>query len=127
MDKYRPCGYVDLLSDETINREVAKWLMCWRHCMEAGEGSSRADEAGRGLSDLQPRKKAAQTPEHKLLLLCGPPGVHGPCLLHTVVCCADLGVHAEYLAWTFASLMALMTLAEGLPAVQCEHAHCCFT
>lgn len=65
INKYTPRGYVDLLSDETINREAAKWLMSWRRCMAgAGEAGGAAHSRGR----------AAAAPEPKLLLLSGPPG-----------------------------------------------------
>ena len=68
VDKYRPRSYLDLLSDETINREVAQWLMAWRRCMDA-QAAQRQDQG-----QVVGRRKAAQPPEHNLLLLCGPPG-----------------------------------------------------
>ena len=67
MDRYAPRSFRDLLSDETINREVATWLAAWRRYIaaETGEQPPRS---------FQGRGKACTAPEHQLLLLCGAPG-----------------------------------------------------
>ena len=67
MDKYRPKSFLDLLSDEQINREVLRWLKSWdkivfdQDTRQGGKGAK--GQAGKGL-----------TPEHRILLISGPPG-----------------------------------------------------
>lgn len=102
VDKYQPKGYADLLSPETINREVLEWLKAWDLCVFGAKKSAAGDHSGsvdpglRTLDNLmlsagmlsattrRPKKPlnviAADgetdiRPEHKVILLCGPPGL----------------------------------------------------
>lgn len=75
VDKYSPHSYLDLLSDETINREVAQWLMTWRRYMDASSGAGGHAGRSGGPHSLHHGRSSAPPPEHKLLLLSGPPGL----------------------------------------------------
>jgi chromosome transmission fidelity protein 18 len=106
VDKYTPKGYADLLSPEHINREVLEWLKAWDTCVFGAKKTPAADAANapRTLDNhmlssamLAPAarksKKPIQVisadgetdirPEHKVILLCGPPGL-GQCLSEAV-------------------------------------------
>lgn len=83
MDRYAPRQFMDLMSAERINREVATWLAAWRRYMAA--------EAGEQLpGGFKAKRAAAAAPEHQLLLLCGAPGKLGQALhlaeVHLLVC-----------------------------------------
>jgi len=111
VDKYRPRSYADLLSPETINREVLEWLRGWDQCVfgtkrgAAGTAVAGADANARTLDNhlltnnllgpgqKKPKKTGAVLsadgetdvrPEHKIILLCGPPGLGKTTLAHVL-------------------------------------------
>jgi hypothetical protein len=45
VEKYAPVGFLDLLSDELINREVVKWVKTWDRCV-FGNKSGATPKAG---------------------------------------------------------------------------------
>ncbi len=57
VDKYRPRTFLDLLSEEQTNRSVVRWLRSW--------DASVFGRSGKG---------ADARPEHRILLMSGPPG-----------------------------------------------------
>ncbi|KAK9810822.1 hypothetical protein WJX73_010031 [Symbiochloris irregularis] len=79
VDKYSPHSYLELLSEEGINREVAQWLMTWRRHMDAADRPPGSEQQ-RAVH----RPKRAPAPEQKLLLMCGPPGLGKTTLAHVV-------------------------------------------
>ncbi|XP_017780775.1 PREDICTED: chromosome transmission fidelity protein 18 homolog [Nicrophorus vespilloides] len=89
VDLYKPRKYLELLSDESTNRTLLKWLKLWdkivfnrrpkvvpKKPQEEGKFKNRfelnleLDESGR--------------PQHKVALLCGPPGLGKTTLAHMV-------------------------------------------
>ena len=106
--KYAPAGYSDLLSGEKVNRGLMRWLKAWDHCVfgkpipknkadqvkDGGAGGyggvGRFQKGGSGNTgplrggfkpgpgelDMQGR------PVHKVVLLCGPPGLGKTTLAH---------------------------------------------
>ena len=67
VDKYRPRTFLDLLSDEQINREVLRWLKSWDKLVfdyDPPQSHARGQKNGRSTS----------LPEHRILLISGPPG-----------------------------------------------------
>ena len=77
VDKYRPRAFFDLLSDEQINREVLRWLKSWDKLVfnyDPRQARARNQKPGKNNG----------VPEHRILLISGPPGKsHFPslCLL----------------------------------------------
>ena len=101
VDKYAPKGYLDLLSDEQINRGVISWLKSWDPCVfrpkdedskttaarkavkakaAATKNSGRAGGGRAGAGNEDPYER----PEHKVILLAGSPGLGKTTLAHVV-------------------------------------------
>lgn len=86
VERYAPRSFFDLLSDETINREVVRWLKSWDACVFRG-GPAKAQSGplsgrgGAGGAAPDAGSKGDRRPEHKVLLLCGAPGRIPPCSL----------------------------------------------
>ncbi|KAI8113754.1 hypothetical protein M9435_003746 [Picochlorum sp. BPE23] len=74
VDKYAPRHFMDLLSDELINRDVVKWMKQWDRCVFGTVDASKTSES----TDPYFR------PEQKLILLAGPPGLGKTTLAHIV-------------------------------------------
>ena len=64
VDMYRPSNFMDLISDECINREVLKWLKSWDGVVFGKGGLNKAP------------------PEKKVLLMSGGPGLGKTTLAH---------------------------------------------
>lgn len=69
VNKYTPRSFMELLSDELINREVVKWLKSWDFLVW---GSSKERHKSVQGGRLKPIVTTA--PEQKILLLSGAPG-----------------------------------------------------
>ncbi|PRW55958.1 chromosome transmission fidelity 18-like protein [Chlorella sorokiniana] len=106
VQKYAPKAYIDLLSDEQINREVVRWLKNWDPAVfgtaapdqlarEARGVGSRFQQQQRGLARGGGGSCGAGStdplgrPEHKVILVAGPPGLGKTTLAH--VCAAHCG------------------------------------
>jgi chromosome transmission fidelity protein 18 len=91
VDKYAPSGFTQLLSDEWVNREVAKWARGWLPGArpepeddeaDGGGGGGRGGGGGlkrkwgRGGSGRW-RRRGISRREAPVLLICGPPGERG--------------------------------------------------
>ncbi len=71
VDKYRPEGFLELLSNEQVNRNVLDWVKAWDSTVFGFAGAKPA----RGIGE-KPAQTASidMTVDQKLLLLSGPPG-----------------------------------------------------
>lgn len=101
VERYAPKGFLDLLSDEAINREVVRWLKSWDTCVFRGEANKDARKSAPGRGSF----KGTLRPEHKVLLLCGAPGMLPlvNCLTLPFASCASLELTADFIAKLFFS------------------------
>jgi len=84
VDKYAPVGFLDLLSDEMINRDVVRWVKEWDTCVfgkEENTANTRITDRG---NDKATVKDPYHRPEQKIILLAGPPGLGKTTLAHIV-------------------------------------------
>ena len=83
VDKYAPRTFMELLSDEQVNKEVLRWVKSWHGVVFGGSGGNQHQNpssfnGGGGGAGGDGR------PEHKILLLAGPPGLGKTTLAHVV-------------------------------------------
>lgn len=80
VDKYAPRHFMDLLSDELINRDVVKWMKQWDRCVFGTTVDDASSSMSKGSDNTDPYFR----PEQKLILLAGPPGLGKTTLAHIV-------------------------------------------
>jgi len=110
--KYAPTSFLDLLSDEQINRDVVRWLKSWDPCVfgtpDTTTGMGRRASVGGGIKNKftplhsqrgggnggyknnnndsngggDEDKDVLGRPEHLIILLSGPPGFGKTTLAH---------------------------------------------
>ena len=92
VDKYAPQRFMELLSDERVNRQVLAWIKGWDEHVFRGQPSTAksvgAKAAAAAASAARARgefgAKRSTRPEKPLLLLSGPPGMGKTTLAHVV-------------------------------------------
>nr|CAH8855795.1 unnamed protein product [Trichobilharzia regenti] len=99
--KYSPSSYLDLISDETTNRTLLRWLKAWDHYVfgtpaakpqinshvNPGSFANKPDDLESMAGEINPRDGL---PRYRLVLLAGPPGLGKTTLAHL------LAEHAGY-------------------------------
>jgi len=77
VDRYSPKAFMELLSDERLNRQVLHWVKGWdAHVFGVKSKSHRATDDAYG--------QVTERPERPLLLLSGPPGLGKTTLVKVV-------------------------------------------
>ncbi|XP_037043702.1 chromosome transmission fidelity protein 18 homolog isoform X2 [Bradysia coprophila] len=96
VEKYRPKKYLDLLSDESTNRNLLKWLKMWDKVVFQRDVDIKSlKKQTVQFQQLQKfRRKERNSlktdydehgrPMQKIALLCGPPGLGKTTLAHTI-------------------------------------------
>ncbi|XP_063961943.1 chromosome transmission fidelity protein 18 homolog [Lytechinus pictus] len=103
VDKYAPKHYVDLLSDDGVNRNLLFWLKLWDHVVfgkevKQNKTKNKQDKwkgGGPGPQQNKFKSKFEQQledlelddqnrPKMKVALLCGPPGLGKTTLAHII-------------------------------------------
>lgn len=97
MDKYRPQSYLELLSDENVNREFLHWLKLWdKIVFKRNITKPRKTQSVFGKRKDKIEEKDIEEvdskgyPVKRIALLSGPPGLGKTTLAHIA------GRHAGY-------------------------------
>uniref|UniRef100_T1INU3 Saposin B-type domain-containing protein n=1 Tax=Strigamia maritima TaxID=126957 RepID=T1INU3_STRMM len=106
VDQFRPKNYIDLLSDDGINRNLLRWLKLWDKVVFDRERKPKQQQQQQQQQRQQrqaasKRKFANQVveeldhlgyPAQRVALLCGPPGLGKTTLAHVIASHAGYNV-----------------------------------
>lgn len=81
-DTYKPRKYLELLSDEGTNRIMLRWMKLWDKVVFKRKPKIKPMKQEEGNKKTLFKRQELSTnldehgrPEHKVALLCGPPGL----------------------------------------------------
>ncbi|XP_018570059.1 chromosome transmission fidelity protein 18 homolog [Anoplophora glabripennis] len=90
-DLYKPRKYLELLSDESTNRIMLRWMKLWDKAVFNRKPKIKPMKPNDGnkkpffkRQELNTKLDEHGRPEHKVALLCGPPGLGKTTLAHMV-------------------------------------------
>ena len=89
VDKYAPRSFLELLSDESINRGVVRWLKSWDAVVfGTGQAAAAASRSGGPVQGggRQGKPPEDRRPAQRVLLMGGPPGLSCDCRSLRTVC-----------------------------------------
>ncbi|CAG9774025.1 unnamed protein product [Ceutorhynchus assimilis] len=91
VDLYKPRKYLELLSDESTNRVMLRWMKLWDKVVFNRNPKIKITPAGQDdkykfvrFNELNTTLDKDGRPAHKVVLLCGPPGLGKTTLAHMV-------------------------------------------
>ncbi|KAL0097434.1 hypothetical protein J3Q64DRAFT_1060365 [Phycomyces blakesleeanus] len=106
VEKYKPRGFLDLLGDQRVNREVLAWVKQWDFCVfnRMPPQETQRDKLikkykttfgntprfGNKMNETEKPKDSLLRPERKIMLISGPPGFGKTTLAHVI------GKHTGY-------------------------------
>lgn len=91
VDLYKPRKYLELLSDESTNRTMLRWMKLWDKVVfnrnpkiKIAPVSNENQKKFFNFNELNTQLDEHGRPAHKVALLCGPPGLGKTTLAHMV-------------------------------------------
>ncbi|KAJ8915948.1 hypothetical protein NQ315_016624, partial [Exocentrus adspersus] len=91
VDLYKPRKYLELLSDESTNRIMLRWMKLWDKVVFNRKPKIKPMKSEESSKNKFLKRQELNTnldehgrPEHKVALLCGPPGLGKTTLAHMV-------------------------------------------